>query len=167
MPVTDTATSAPSRARAPRAIAARRLGGDRAVLAQQRSPERRARPAFTASAYETIPPRNTSLEPGTDVSRAATSPPVHDSAVASVSPRSRQSSSTSSSIGDSVAGEEVAARAARRSAASSASARASAPGSTNRSTWISKSRAQIVTSTPSPSPPAAASASATADSETP
>ena len=47
------------------------------------------------------------------------------------------------------------------------SARASAPGSTKRSTWISKSRAQIVTSTPSPSPPAAASASATADSGVP
>ena len=31
---------------------------------------------------------------------------------------------------------------------------ASAPGSTTRSTWISKSRAQIVASTPSPSPPA-------------
>ena len=51
-------------------------------------------------------------------------------------------------------------------AASSASARASAPGSTTRSTWISKSRAQIVTSTPSPSPPASASARATADSLT-
>ena len=36
-----------------------------------------------------------------------------------------------------------------------------------RSTWISKSRAQIVASTPSPSPPAAASACATADSDTP
>ena len=55
-------------------------------------------------------------------------------------------------------------RAARRSAASSASARASAPGSTTMSTWISNSRAQIVTSTPSPSPPASASAFATADS---
>ena len=36
-----------------------------------------------------------------------------------------------------------------------------------RSTWISKSRAQIVTSTPSPSPPASASAFATADSLAP
>ena len=43
-----------------------------------------------------MPPWKTSLEPGTDVSRAATSPPVHDSAVPSVSPRARQRSSTSS-----------------------------------------------------------------------
>jgi hypothetical protein len=35
------------------------------------------------------------------------------------------------------------------------------------STWISKSRAQIVSSTPSPSPPASAKARATADSLTP
>ena len=45
---------------------------------------------MTALAYATTPPRKTSLEPATDVSRAATSPPVHDSAVASVSPRARQ-----------------------------------------------------------------------------
>ena len=97
--------------------------------------------------------------PGTDVSRAATSPPVHDSAVASVSPRSRHSvehelldrrlrrarrDTRSSGV------DERAPRARRRAP--------SAPGSTKRSTWISKSRAQIVTSTPSPSPPAAASA---------
>ena len=38
-----------------------------------------------------MPPTKTSLEPGTSVSRTETSPPVHDSAVASVSPRSRSS----------------------------------------------------------------------------
>ena len=54
-----------------------------------------------------------------------------------------------------------------RNAASSASARSSAPGATKRSTCISVSRAQIVTSTPSPSPPASSSACASADSETP
>ena len=119
--------------------------------------------AFTSFAYETIAAEKTSLEPGTEVSRAATSPPVHDSAVASVSPRSRHSFE-----------HELLDRRLVRvkrywssdstNRRSSSSARASAPGSTKRSTWISKSRAQIVTSTPSPSPPAAASAWATADS---
>ena len=102
--------------------------------------------------------------PGTDVSRAATSPPVHDSAVASVRPRSRQQRRAPAPRSAPRCARRGTARAARRSAASSASARASAPGATKRSTWISMSRAQIVTSTPSPSPPAASSACATADS---
>ena len=45
--------------------------------------------------------------------------------------------------------------------------RSSAAGSATRSTWISKSRAQIVTSSPSPSPPASWNACATCDSPGP
>ena len=76
---------------------------------------------------------------------------MQDSAVASVSPRARQSASTCSSIvRSSLANSQRSSDPA--SDASSASASPSAPGSTTRSTWISKSRAQIVASTPSGSP---------------
>ncbi len=53
---------------------------------------------LTSLAYDTIDPRNTSLAPGTPVSRALTSPPVTDSANPSVRPRRRISSSTTDSI---------------------------------------------------------------------
>ncbi len=53
---------------------------------------------MTAFAYATTEPRKTSLAPGTAVRRAATMPPVQDSAVASVSPRSRQRPRTISAI---------------------------------------------------------------------
>src|SRR5712692_474558 len=98
MPVTATATSAPSRSRAPAAIAA----AVSAETAPWRSSTGGGTPssrALTSSAYATTAPTKASLEPGTEVSRSATMPPVHDSAVPSVSPRARQSSSTSSSIG--------------------------------------------------------------------
>ncbi len=102
--------------------------------------------------------RTTSLAPGTEVRRAATSPPVHDSAVASVRPCARallEHELLDRALGarEEVRGDrrdEGRARARRR--------RARRPASTSRSTWISKSRAQIVASTPSRSPPAAASA---------
>ncbi len=90
---------------------------------------------------------------------------MHDSAVASVSPRraaagrARAPATERSSRANRYRSSGLAqprARARRRAA--------SAPGSTTRSTWISKSRAQIVASTPSPSPPASSSARATADS---
>ena len=93
-------------------------------------------------------------------------PPVQDSAVASVSPRSRQRPRTISAIERSSSPKRYWPSVARSESATRAP-RSCAPGSTNRSTWISNSRAQIVTSTPSPSPPAAASASATADSGVP
>ena len=51
--------------------------------------------------------------PATSVSRSATSPPVHDSAVARVRPRARQASSTSSSIDRSSRPNRNARRAAR------------------------------------------------------
>ena len=89
---------------------------------------------------------------------------MHDSAVAERPARARgRASSTSSSIGAPRARTDTA-RAAPRAPPRARRPRASAPGSTKRSTWISKSRAQIVASTPSPSPPASASARATADS---
>ena len=91
---------------------------------------------------------------------------MHDSAVASVRPRARHSSSTISSI-DRSSSENRYFSSGSRSAPASSSAAASAPSSTTRSTWISKSRAQIVASTPSRSPPASASARATADSLAP
>ena len=50
--------------------------------------------SFTSSAYATTEPTKTSLAPGMAVSRAATIPPVHDSAVASFRPRARQRSRT-------------------------------------------------------------------------
>src|SRR5436190_579748 len=55
--------------------------------------------ALTSSAYATTAPRKTSLEPATAVRRPAARPPVHDSAVERVSPRSRQSSSTCAATG--------------------------------------------------------------------
>ena len=55
----------------------------------------------------------------------------------------------------------------RRAPSSSSSSRSSALGSATRSTWISKLRAQIVTSSPSPSPPASWKACATCDSPGP
>ena len=53
---------------------------------------------FTFEAYDTTPPTNTSLAPGTEVSLAPTMPPVSDSAAARVWPRSRSMSSTTDSI---------------------------------------------------------------------
>ena len=92
---------------------------------------------------------------GNGVSRSATSPPVHDSAVPIVSPSARQRASTISSTGRSSSANTYRS-CSREERRESSSARASAPGSTKMSTWISKSRAQTVTSTPSPSPPASA-----------
>ena len=63
MPVTETATSAPSRSRAPAAIAA----AVSAETAPYRSSVSRGTPSsrsFTSFAYATIEPRKTSLEPG-------------------------------------------------------------------------------------------------------
>ena len=53
---------------------------------------------LTSVAYETTPPRNTSLAPSIPVRRPATSPPVTDSASPSVSPRSRNICSTTDSM---------------------------------------------------------------------
>ena len=81
---------------------------------------------------------------------------MHDSAVAERAARARgRASRTSSSIGLSVAREEVLLERLDERRLELVGARLRARAATKRSTWISKSRAQIVTSTPSPSPPAA------------
>ena len=74
---------------------------------------------MTSFAYATTPPRKTSLEPATDVSRAATSPPVHDSAVASVRPRSRHAVEHERLDRPLVVARRGTSRAARRARASS------------------------------------------------
>jgi hypothetical protein len=54
---------------------------------------------LTLFAYAITPPTNTSLDPAMSVSRAPIRPPVQDSAVARVNPRSRQRSSTIAATG--------------------------------------------------------------------
>ena len=76
-------------------------------------------------------------------------------------PRSRSSSRRAPPYRPRVARRRTARR--RRRAAARSPRRGRRPSSTKRSTWSSKSRAQIVTSTPSPSPPALASDRAIAD----
>ncbi len=98
------------------------------------------------------------------VSRAATSPAVHDSAVATVAPRARAASSTSSSSGRS---SSLNTSAPRRSLIASTSRRrasrraARAPARASRPP---KRRAQIVVVVPASSPPASSNAWATTDS---
>src|SRR6185503_17184058 len=164
-PVTATPTSTASRSLTPVAIASA-TSAETAPCASIRAAGTPSSAVLTSFPYATIAPAKTSLEPGTSVRRAATSPPVHDSAVASRSPRARQRPRTISAT-DCSSWVKRYLRSGSRKATSSSSARASEPGSTTRSTWISKSRAQIVASTPSPSPPASARARATADSLTP
>lgn len=54
---------------------------------------------FASLEYVTKPPQNTSEAPATLVSRWATSPPVHDSATATVRPRRRKASRNSLGVG--------------------------------------------------------------------
>ena len=82
---------------------------------------------------------------------------MHDSAVASLSPRARSSSSTSSAVPVSSREKRCAAGVLHQQRLELVARAPPRRAATIRSTWISKSRAQIVTSTPSPSPPAAAS----------
>ena len=84
-PVTAIPTSVPSRSRTPAAIAAA-TSADTAPCADEDVLGHPSSAIFTSFAYATMPPRTTSLDPGTSVSRAATIPPVQDSAVASVKP---------------------------------------------------------------------------------
>ncbi len=101
------------------------------------------------------------------VRRAATSPPVHDSAVASVRPRAAAEVEDDLRDRALVLAEQIPLEVRRAAFPRARPHAASASGSTTRSTWISNSRAQIVASTPSPSPPASSSAWATADSGVP
>src|SRR5919108_642885 len=65
-----------------------------------------------------MPPRKTSLDPGTRVSCTATSPPVHDSAVPTVRSAARAASRTSSSTVRSSSANRNGAREARSASAS-------------------------------------------------
>ena len=87
MPVTATATSALEPP--PRALRHRRgdLGRDRAVLREQHSPARRARAASPRPHTRRRRRRSSRSSRECSVSRAATMPPVQDSAVASRQPR--------------------------------------------------------------------------------
>src|SRR5262245_16836306 len=98
IPVTASAISARRRSRAPAAIASA-VSAETAPCRCRVSSGTPSCADLTLSAYETTDPTNTSLDPGTEVRRSATIPPVQDSAVASFRPRSRQRSRTSSSIG--------------------------------------------------------------------
>src|SRR4051812_45318847 len=144
-PVTATATSAPSRSRAPAAIAAA-TSAETAPCWAISSSGTPSSELFTSSAYATMPPTKLALEPVTSVRRAATMPPVQDSAVASRRPFAPASESTSSATPRS---SRAKSHLSRRSvsAASRTFARSSAPRSTTKSTWISNSRAQMVAST--------------------
>ena len=73
-PVTETATSQPSTRQAPRAMA---MAASSDTTGPSGTPTRRASPRWRRTRPT---PRNTSLAPGTSVSRAAMSPPVTDSA---------------------------------------------------------------------------------------
>ena len=162
-PVTATATSAPRRSRAPSAIAA-------AVSAEtapwrSSSPRRHAEQRLLRrvrvgddAADEHVARAGHGGEPRSDEAARARlgrgeRQPARPARVRGRAPRSAARR-----------GRRRRARARRPCASAIASARASAPGSTTRSTCTSKSRAQIVASTPSPSPPACSSARATADS---
>ena len=165
-PVTATAMSAPSRARAPLAIAAAvsaetapcvastssrhaellRLDVVR-VRDDRRRGRRRSRPAVG--------------EPRGDEAARARLRGREREALARAAARARARRSSARRA------RRDSARRPRRGAPRARRRAAPRPAATNRSTWISKSRAQIVTSTPPPSPPAAASDCATADSETP
>ena len=88
---------------------------------------------------------------------------MQDSAVASIRPAARQASSTSSCTGRSSSAKSAAPN-RDRAPARARPARTAPPSRVRRSTWISRSRAQTVISTPWPSPPLSAIARATADS---
>ena len=107
--------------------------------------------SLTSFAYATTPPRKTSLEPGTDGQprrdepararlrrRERPAPRAAERRARSPPPAARRRANR-------YCAERLGERPAR-----APRPRASAPGSTRRSTWISKSRAQIVASTPSP-----------------
>ena len=100
------------------------------------------------------------------VNRAATIPPVHDSAVAAVQPRSRSRSSTISGSGRSSVAKTYSPR-LEVICSASAAAGTTASCSARMSISISKLRAQMPVSTPGGSPPAAANRSATCDSPIP
>src|SRR5207248_7185766 len=105
MPVMPRPIFAPSRARAPRASAPATTD-ETAPCPWMRLGATSARIVFASFEYTTAPPLKYSLEPPCEVRTAASSPPVHDSAAATVSLRRRSRewialirSSSSGSVG--------------------------------------------------------------------
>ena len=93
IPVIPTPTSAPSATRAPEASAS--ATSDETAPNDAISPgSTPAKATFAAFEYTTSPPSITSEDPGSSVSRPASSPPVHDSATAIVSPADDSSPKT-------------------------------------------------------------------------
>src|SRR2546423_4304171 len=88
IPVMPRPIFAPSRSRAPRASAPATTA-DTAPWPWMRLGATSARMVFASFEYTTAPPLKYSLEPPCAVRTAASSPPVHDSAVATVSFRRR------------------------------------------------------------------------------
>ena len=95
-PVMPTPRSAPSRAIAPSA-SARATSSETAPWASISAGSTPARSVFALFAYATSPPRTYAEAPGMSVSRAATRPPVQDSAVATVRAGARVSSAATCS----------------------------------------------------------------------
>src|SRR5436190_2513863 len=98
IPVAEIPTSALSRSRMPCAIASA-ASAETAPWSRSTAGETPSSRVLISSEYAITPPTKASLEPGTDVSIAPTRPPVQDSAVASLKPRSRQKSITISCTG--------------------------------------------------------------------
>src|SRR5262245_4291609 len=82
-PVVAAPTEAPSRSRTPAAIAPA-TSGDTVTRSASRPPCTPRRAAFPSVAYAITPPRKTAEAPGTVVIAAPSSPPVSDSATATV-----------------------------------------------------------------------------------
>ena len=142
-PVTATATSAPSRARAPCAIAAATSAETAPCCCEQR-------PAGTPScaAFDLVRVGDDRRRgrrrstPGTSVSRAPTSPPVHDSAVAEREAARPQQVEHELGRRRPRRARRGSARSPSASAASSAAPRASAPGLDEAGRRGSRSRAR-------------------------
>ena len=115
---------------------------------------------LTSFAYATIPPRKTSLDPE---SPSGARPRARPCTTRPSQGQTARPALVQNDLRDRplVLGEQILGQLAAQH-----SRRAPRPSPT-RSTWISKSRAQMVASTPLPSPPASASTRATADSLTP
>src|SRR3954447_6480522 len=101
IPVTPIPTSAPKRDRAPSASAAATcvLTAPYVASISDGTP---TSASLAELAYDATPPSTHAEDPARSVSRATSSPLVHDSAVATVSPRSANADATSSSTVDPV-----------------------------------------------------------------
>src|SRR5918995_2522028 len=95
-PVVATPYLAPHRRRTPSAIAIAVVVAT-APSRSSRSAGTPARSALSSVAYATTPPRNTADTPGTEINAPASSPPVNDSAAATVAPAATNDPTTACS----------------------------------------------------------------------